>query len=295
LGDKLTAMPSAQPALAVVNNRPSFFFRHEAKFGYLIVGICLISFAALRSGFVHTNSATFDELLHLQAGYRYWQCGEFANNPEHPPLVKLVAAAPIRHWQLDGYPSPCGTKVIQSRVTDLPIALALYQSPYRRELLSRARAGVIIFPIALMLAVFFAARSWLGYTAAAVAALSITFEPTLLAHGSLVTTDMGLTAMTFVAVVISIECVRKQSWIYFVLCGIALGLAVASKHSGFVVPFICLATMLASALVQRLAAKNYLRLICGWVAACVLAFAILWGFYGFRYAALPHDFSLLMI
>jgi predicted membrane-bound mannosyltransferase len=165
--------------------------------------------------------------------------------------VKLVAAAPIRHWQLDGYPSPCGTKVIQSRVTDLPIALALYQSPHGRELLSRARAGLIIFPIALMLAVFLAARSWLGYTAAAVAALSITFEPTLLAHGSLVTTDMALTAMTFVAVVISIECVRKQSWIYFVLCGIALGLAVASKHSGFVVPFICLATMLASALVQR--------------------------------------------
>ena len=73
-----------------MNNRSSFFFRHEAKFGYLILGICLISLAALRNTFVHTNSATFDELLHLQAGYRYWQCGEFANNPEHPPLVKLL-------------------------------------------------------------------------------------------------------------------------------------------------------------------------------------------------------------
>ena len=35
-------------------------------------------------------------------------------------------------------------------------------------------------------------------------------------------------------------------------------------------------------------AKNYFRLIWGWGAACMLAFAVLWGFYGFRYTALPH-------
>src|SRR5438270_13843217 len=99
-------MSSAQPALALESKRPSFFFRNEAKFGYLILGICLISLPALRNSFVRTNTVTFDELLHLQAGYRYWQCGEFANNPEHPPLVKLIADAPIRHWQLDGYRGP---------------------------------------------------------------------------------------------------------------------------------------------------------------------------------------------
>lgn len=100
---------------------------------------------------------------------------------------------------------------------------------------------------------------------------------------------MALTAMTFLAVFVSIECVRKRSWIYFVLCGIALGLAVAAKHSAFVVPPICLATMLASALMQRPRGKDYLRLVCGWLVACMLAFAILWAFYGFRYGALPHE------
>src|SRR6478672_6640816 len=133
-------MSSAHPTLVSENKRSSFFFRHQAKFAYLILGVCLLSLAALRNGFVHANSTTFDELLHLQAGYRYWQCGEFANNPEHPPLVKMIAAAPIRHWQLSGYPGPCGTKVIQSRRMDLPIALALYQSQSGRELLSHARA-----------------------------------------------------------------------------------------------------------------------------------------------------------
>jgi 4-amino-4-deoxy-L-arabinose transferase-like glycosyltransferase len=282
-------MSSVRAAYTSDNKRSSFLLRHKHQFGYLALGICLIALLVLRHGFVHTNSFTFDELTHIQAGYRYWQCGEFANNPEHPPLAKLIAAAPIRHWQLEGYPTPCGAQVIRSREMDLPIALALYHSPHARELLWHARASLIVFPLVLLLAVFFAARAWLGHLAATIAALLITFEPTLLGHGSLVTTDMALTATTFLAVFVSIECARRRSWIYFVLCGIALGLAVASKHSAFAVPFICLATMLASALMQRLGAKDYLRLVCGWLVACMLAFVILWAFYGFRYGALPHE------
>ena len=42
----------------------------------------------------HFQSQTYDEAYHLMAGYRYWQCGDFGINPEHPPLLKFVAAAP---------------------------------------------------------------------------------------------------------------------------------------------------------------------------------------------------------
>src|SRR6266436_8708258 len=40
-------------------------------------------------------SATSDEPLHLAAGYSYWQTRDFRMNPEHPPLAKLLAAAPL--------------------------------------------------------------------------------------------------------------------------------------------------------------------------------------------------------
>src|SRR2546425_10935832 len=40
-------------------------------------------------------SATSDEPLHLAAGYRYWQTRDFRMNPEHPPLAKLLSAAPL--------------------------------------------------------------------------------------------------------------------------------------------------------------------------------------------------------
>ena len=45
--------------------------------------------------FALATSATVDEPVHLFAGYRHWQCGDFGINPEHPPLLKLIAAAPL--------------------------------------------------------------------------------------------------------------------------------------------------------------------------------------------------------
>src|SRR5215469_2985001 len=55
---------------------------------------------------VRHQSQTIDEGFHLMAGYRYWQCGDFGINSEHPPLVKMVAAAPL--W-FSRIPAPAGT------------------------------------------------------------------------------------------------------------------------------------------------------------------------------------------
>src|ERR1700691_4752408 len=43
---------------------------------------------------VHGESLTFDEAAHIFSGYMMWQSGDYGLNPEHPPLVKLVATVP---------------------------------------------------------------------------------------------------------------------------------------------------------------------------------------------------------
>lgn len=45
---------------------------------------------------VRLMSAAPDEAVHLVAGYTYWQTGRIRLNPEHPPLIKLLAAFPLR-------------------------------------------------------------------------------------------------------------------------------------------------------------------------------------------------------
>jgi hypothetical protein len=41
------------------------------------------------------DSVTFDETAHLGAGVSYLETGDFRLNPEHPPLAKMIAAAPL--------------------------------------------------------------------------------------------------------------------------------------------------------------------------------------------------------
>jgi hypothetical protein len=44
---------------------------------------------------IRHESQTWDEACHIFAGYSYWTRGDFGMNPEHPPLVKLLATAPL--------------------------------------------------------------------------------------------------------------------------------------------------------------------------------------------------------
>jgi 4-amino-4-deoxy-L-arabinose transferase-like glycosyltransferase len=56
------------------------------------------AFVLLTVGSAARESATYDEPAHLAAGYSYWHVGDYRMNPEHPPLLKLLAAFPLL-WQ----------------------------------------------------------------------------------------------------------------------------------------------------------------------------------------------------
>src|ERR1700679_4220949 len=57
--------------------------------GLIILQIILVAII------VHGESPTFDEADHIFAGYMMWHSGDYGLNPEHPPLVKLVATLPL--------------------------------------------------------------------------------------------------------------------------------------------------------------------------------------------------------
>ena len=59
---------------------------------------------------VHGESLTFDEGDHIFAGYMMWHSGDYGLNPEHPPLVKLVATLPLLKEKL--WVVICGLKVM---------------------------------------------------------------------------------------------------------------------------------------------------------------------------------------
>jgi hypothetical protein len=70
--------------------------------GGIVLLFCAI-FAASVISFARNSSATCDEVAHLPAGYTYLRWHDYRMNPEHPPLVKKLAALPLL-WR-QGWPA----------------------------------------------------------------------------------------------------------------------------------------------------------------------------------------------
>jgi len=66
---------------------------------HLVLALLAIVMLAQMWTSVSRLSITSDEADHLHSGYRYLQCRDFGWNPEHPPLVKMLAALPAE-WRV---------------------------------------------------------------------------------------------------------------------------------------------------------------------------------------------------
>ena len=188
----------------------------------LVLGVQLV--AAVRQW-----SITSDEINHLHAGYRYLTCGDFGWNPEHPPLLKLVAALPLLAMQVnDPAPGACG--LANSKAIDFHVGHDfIFSNPERMLMAGRAAASLFVF--ALLALVWFGARRMFGVEAAIIASSLLVFEPNILAHGALVTTDMAA-SFGFLAVVLALYLYfESRVASYLILTGVATGIALAVKHS----------------------------------------------------------------
>jgi Dolichyl-phosphate-mannose-protein mannosyltransferase len=257
-------------------------------FAWTVFLLALIAYPFLLSHYSHANSPTFDEGMHIAAGHRYWQCGDYAINPEHPPLLKLIAAAPLRSWRFEVYASACGGTVTDNMQL-IAAGYKLMNTEFADQILAKARKAAMLFPLLLLVTMFFATRAWFGSLAAGCAVLLTIFEPNLTAHGPLVATDMAVAATTFAAVFCADRFLRKPTFWRLLLLGLLLGLALASKHTAIFVPFILLAQFLAYFWFHHSEAPPLAlpRLLLAWFAACLLAVLVLWSAYQFRYSSLP--------
>jgi 4-amino-4-deoxy-L-arabinose transferase-like glycosyltransferase len=84
-------MPADSLQVSETPRRPS----GASWFERFAVAAMLVAFSAGALDQARHTSATFDEVPHLAAGYTYHRWNDFRLNPEHPPLLKLLAALPL--------------------------------------------------------------------------------------------------------------------------------------------------------------------------------------------------------
>jgi 4-amino-4-deoxy-L-arabinose transferase-like glycosyltransferase len=158
----------------------------EAVCAALLVLMAANLFASLSR-----KSITNDEIVHIPAGYYHLVGGEFQLNNEHPPLIKMWAALPLLFVQPDEPPAP--------QTADENFMERTWGFHERFWAANRARfAAVTFWPRAMMIPltlalgalIFVFARKLFGETAALIAVGLYVLEPTVLAHGRIVHTDV---------------------------------------------------------------------------------------------------------
>jgi hypothetical protein len=268
---------------------------------YLLVAAGVLGIAAILTLEVtlpaRRLSATWDEPYNLLAGVRYWQAGDYGINTEHPPLAKLVAALPLLSMRLKV--PVIGNNV--GRVNSYVQARALVFGNDADAMLLRSRLAVAGFALLLVLLLLEAGYRMFGAAVGWLAAGLALFEPNLVAHAAQVTADLGLACLYFAGVYSLWRVAERPSVLRLVGCGVACGLTLGVKHSGlFLIPV--LLALVAVEIISRFkhagrdGSQVLERETLNWlsrlavIGACALA--VLWGLYGFHYAARPAGLAL---
>lgn len=235
-------------------------------------------------------SVTVDESPHILAGYRHLQCGDYGVNPEHPPMAKMLAAIPLQFRAMNQPPWECG-----SRMTSKPDSFT-YGGRFLVEngvdnVVIPTRLSISLLSLFLAAMVFLAAREMFGRAAALVALALLAFEPSLIGHGSVVTTDMALSATSFAFIYALYRFCREAGWFRFIVAGLAFGLMLSAKHSAVFFVGISFALVIADAVLFRAnespLPRRLVRRTAAFAAFFLIGLTVLWGFYGFRYYAIP--------
>ncbi|MBB5328648.1 ArnT family glycosyltransferase [Tunturiibacter gelidoferens] len=226
---------------------------------------------------------SWDEGHHLFDGYTILKHRDFGLNPEVPPLAKAAAALPLLPLRLYE-PEQHG------RSSQLEAFLDGKDFLFKNDangLLLRGRVVISLFALGLALLVFLAGQEIFGATTGLLALAFLVVDPTLLAHGALVTTDAAITFFVFAAVYAWYRYMgRPTVWKLF-LTGVVMGLAWAAKFTGlFLIP--ALGLMVLVEWFERPSLRLVWKRCVGLAIAVCVAFAVLWGCYGFRYAARPN-------
>ena len=180
--------------------------------------------------FIRANSQTVDEATHLAAGYSYLATGDFRLDPEHPSFIKELQALPLfLVYRLPFNPDPQQWRDADSYRIGHDL---LYKSIISADQMLAWSRLPNLFLGALLVALigWWAYRLW-GSLAALLAMALASLEPNLVAHSSLVTTDLGVALFIFLTVYLLWEYLNLPTWGRLAATGIATGLALISKFS----------------------------------------------------------------
>lgn len=270
----------------------------------VLLGFLLVAHLLLAGSSVLSKNHTVDETVHLSAGYTYLATGDFRLNPEHPPLVKMVAALPLLALHLDAKTdSPFFTTPDQWRFAR---EFVYHNTANPEEIVLYGKFAVLfVFSTATLLVTFFWTRSLFGPRTALLATLLLAVNPIYLANAPLITTDVPLAGLYLLSVWRFVSFAQKPNWPNgFWFMG-SLSLALLTKFSAtLLAPVFAVVLVIAVLQIIRSPERDllgyitgafrqiievYLLRLIGWGLVILI---VVWAFYGFEFGSFAQSQNL---
>jgi 4-amino-4-deoxy-L-arabinose transferase-like glycosyltransferase len=261
----------------------------------LLAAALLLVLAGQVLAFMVANSRTSDETIHIAAGYSFLKFGDFRMNPEHPPLIRELAAIPLLFMNLR---FPSGKDWDKPDEWSVGRRFFYQQRELTQEqsgrdapfvlwggILFRARFPILVLSLVLGWFLFQWSREMFGPPAGLLALTLYVFDPNVVAHSGLVTTDLGVTLFMFLSVYALWKYAERPRPRRIVWLGLMIGAAFSSKFTAlWLLPILALLALVLLFSEARLPAHPWSARsedAAGWVrrfvslaAVYVLAFAV---------------------
>jgi hypothetical protein len=193
-----------------------------------------VIFVVLSFSSVLQKSPSYDETVHLYAGYSYLRWGDYRVNPEHPPLVKMLAAAPLLALDLNTSGITPRERYIVQRDKNYGWVLAhrfVFSDNDAETLFFYARIVMVLLAGALALCVGRWAWELYGAEAALVALFLFCFDPNIIAHSTIVQTDVPFALVLFSATYFFWRSLKQVTWFNLVATALLFAVAAVTKFS----------------------------------------------------------------
>ncbi|TSC78162.1 MAG: hypothetical protein G01um101429_909 [Parcubacteria group bacterium Gr01-1014_29] len=187
-------------------------------------------------GSMKNDSATFDETAHIAAGFGYVTQLDYRLNPEHPPLIKALAALSGQLFTKPYFPTtvPSWQEYNQNRwwlQFDQGRAF-LYESGNDADrIIFWTRIPILLVSLLLGWILFLWTQTHYGSRTALLALLLYAFSPTVLAHSRYVTTDIAASLGFFLGLIVFLRFLEKPAARTILLAGLTFGAAQLLKFS----------------------------------------------------------------
>ena len=259
-----------------------------------IIAAVLLAVVLLVAVFsIKDDSFTFDETAHIAAGYSYLTQKDMRLNPEHPPLVKDLAAIPLLFLNLS-FPKDHSSWTQEDPPqwwTQFDFASQfLYKSGNNpNQILFWSRIPVILLLLFLGWFLFYWTKKLFGNKTALLALFFFSFSPTFLAHGRLITTDVGAASGVVLATCFWLKFLKSPIKKNIVAAGLTFGLAMLLKFSlVLLIPFFAIITLIYVWLHKTGTLKQILKYAgLGLLAGVIGMVFVVWPVYQFHISNYP--------